>query len=192
MPVTADVSGLIWVVIVVGSIIAQVMKAKKNAASPPPKKSSPRPEANKGEYTSSSDDLRNFLESIGAAPPTRNQERQRKIEPVAPPPPPRPIQVMQEVQTVPPPPPIPVRAQIKHRPSPMEEARKLQFKGDVLKRQTANKPNEVQLETPEQLQPRDQSSSGLAKLITEELQDLDATRKAIVLREILGPPIALR
>jgi hypothetical protein len=33
---------------------------------------------------------------------------------------------------------------------------------------------------------------GLAALITKDLKNIDSTRKAIVLREILGPPIALR
>ncbi len=185
MPVLAD-GGLLWVIVVVGSIIAQIIKAKKNAASSPPK-GPETPSGDKGDYNASSDELRNFLASIGAAKPPAVPQQVRQPKPnVVRKPHPQPVQARRDVRTLPPPP-LPAHARIKHRPSPRE----IEREEDRERAATHSQPPQRQ-ESETTTTTIAKESNTLTSLIRKELKDLDATRKSIVLREILGPPIALR
>ena len=170
MPILAD-GGFLWVIVIVGSIIAQIIKAKKNAAASPPKR---QPGAKSGDFTASGDELRNFLESIGGGATKPQQTRQPQPIPV------RPTAL---------PPSLPPQVTIKHRPSPAETALKhRQVEGTIRKPHT-QKPTPPTENIVESLST---TPNVVAQLIKQDLQNMNAARKAIVLREILGPPIALR
>ncbi len=167
MPYLANIDGIIWLVIIVVSIVAQIVKAGKKAAANAQQTESPRsptPERRetrssvqrttapqKKTYRDRSDELRQFFETLGAplqeisAAP---QHRQRKKQ-----------------KTVNVPPPIPV------------VTRKVQPRRDS---------ESVKLES---LNP-DESSQTLA--LRTLLKKKNTQRQAILLREILGPPLAIR
>jgi len=175
---------LIWVVIVIGSAIVQMIKAKKKASQPAQK---PQDSQDSSPH---SDELRDFLQAISGAPP---------VPPPAPPP--QPVRTA-AAQTQPPrphhtrpaPPPLPPSMTIKHRPAPVKPHKPAE-------RHRPKPPELVLKPTPEkQVKPAitkitplaTATPKGLAALIIQDLKNMDSTRKAIVLREILGPPIALR
>lgn len=168
MPHLANIDGIIWLVIIVVSIIAQIVKAGKKAASNASQTESPRsatPERRETRspaqrnttprrktYQDRSDELRQFFESLGGpiqelAPAQQPQKRRKKTK-TSPPPPPRPA----------------VTRKVASRPDAHTVAL------ETLNEGTA------------------QQTLALRKL----LQQKQTQQQAILLREILGPPLALR
>jgi len=166
MPILAGGGDLIWVVVIVGSIIAQIIKAKKNAANPPPKSPQKTSGSADGAFTASSNELKNFLESIGVAPPAPKPQQVAPQAILRA----QPVHISREVASAPPPPPLTAPVRIKHKQPPV-------------KIQTGDESNVERVED---------AIPPLTRIIKDELKNKDATRKAIILREILGPPIALR
>ncbi|MBT3192578.1 MAG: hypothetical protein HN341_08490 [Verrucomicrobia bacterium] len=194
MPALANI-GVIWAIFIVISIVAQVIKASKKVSSEAPGTD----DGPRGGPAESNDELRQFLEQLGgggAATP--------KPLPPRPPAPPRPAVQRREPTmrvspedhrqntpqatpsvvrrravteapphephaTPPPPPAVPERV----RPKPQKQ-----------------RSETVQIELP--ASSASQAASKLQRLIRDELQQTEDTRKAIVLREVLGPPLALR
>lgn len=196
---------VLWILLIVASIIARVIKAAKEQK--PGKESSPE---SAGDYKASSSDLKDFLESLsgakqvrpsaGANPPksargqiaparrTAKRSQAQKARPpvqaparqvappVAPPrsvaPPPRPRAVAPAPQRQERPAPVPApQTTTPVKPSPVKSTPKemvttVKFAGT-------------------------KQTNRMSREILNSLRDIDSTRKAIVLREILGPPVAL-
>ncbi len=168
-------------IVIVGSIIAQIIKARKNAKNPPPKSPKRQSGSADRDFTASSNELQNFLESIGAAKPPAvpQQVVQKPVRRPA-----QPVHVRREVASAPPP--LPAHSRLKHRQSPLETKleQERNFKAPQPQHQESQPVNATEIIGRE--------SSAITRLIRKELRDLDATRKSIAIREILGPPISLR
>jgi hypothetical protein len=126
------------------------------------KKTAGRPQQRTGQPPPN-DELQNFLASLSGIPQTK----------------PKPTAT---------PPRIPAATAVKHRPAPPKRPRpeRQEVVLTAVEQQQAEQP--VVTMPPVQ----DKKVKGLAALIRGDLQNMAATRKAVVLREILGPPIALQ
>jgi len=223
MTVHASIEGLFWIVVVVVSVIAQLVKAskekqQKQAASP----SRPEPGGERRVAPSKSvdEDLREFFNRLGGgaadeAPsrpttPARPAARERPVPPPVPPPPaarvkatprrgPAPRIPVPDSRTVPFPrresrqrvqaagarqvataPPIPFRPA-----APVTGVQASYGDAAYPRRSVA-----ARVRTGQAMQPVDALS--LHRRVRAELRDPDAVRRAVLLREILGPPAALR
>ena len=165
----ADPEAIIWLIIIVASIVAQVIKSAREAG--PGRKSlhpnAPPPVPPTGP-SSEADELRQFLESLGGA--------QQTTAPRPPPPPPRPT------ARRPAPPPVPtatVTPAAPVRPVPRRRAAAPTAPiapAPATKRRRVNRTrNAVQ-----------------RKVLMMAVRDRDTLQEAILLREVLGPPIAMR
>jgi len=183
MPILAGGGDLIWVVVVVGSIISQIIKARKNAADTPPKSQTRQSGGGGRDFVAPNDELRDFLKSIGAPtpPPVNQTPVQKPVQRRA-----QPVQVRHAATNIPPP--LPAQSRIKHKPSPLEIKREQQQKKSTSHRQPLLQKQPIITE----VESMSTKKNPLTRMIKKELQNLDDTRKSIVLREILGPPIALR
>lgn len=205
MRVTAGVEAL-WVLLILASIIARVIKAAKEQK--PGKGSSPESD---GDYKASSSDLKDFLESLSGSKPAKPsagvdspaqargqiaparqtakraqtprvarsaQAAPQRVAPVATPrsvaPPPR--------QAV-----APVR-QRRERPVPVAAPR---IVPPVKPSPVKSSPPEIPKTVKHAAVARQEKTTRMSRDIFKSLRNIDSTRKAIVLREILGPPMAL-
>lgn len=160
-------TGVIWAIFIIISIVAQVIKARKKGADQAPGEATSQREEGR-QSTTNDNELRQFLESLSDGNP--------RPEPTSPP-----ITQRQEL-----------RHMSRPTPQPITKTPKRSEPPPAPTTQPAQSPKisiipEVKLEPVVTPKP-----SGLQLLICKELQKTDATRKAIVLREILGPPIALK
>ncbi len=181
MPVLANIE-VIWVIIIIGSVIAQIIKGAKKVAAQAPKATG-ADEATSGgsksrDFIAPDEALQEFLLSRGAgekpadrpaaASPVQAISARRGLSqaraiatPLAP------KKVKREVrQPVLPP---PIAAMPQPRADKVQQAVVLE---KYIKRET--------------------SASLLGEAIRKDLSNAEAIRKAIVLREVLGPPVALR
>ena len=172
MPVLASIE-VIWVVIIIGSVIAQIIKGAKKVASQSPEKPTGGGEASGGKspaFVAPDVALQDFLRSLGGEKPSATPVRRglaQASRPKVPSPQPKRTaarEVKMDVFPLPAPAIIPARRE-------------------------GNIQRDVKLET---FAKRETSASVLGDAIRKDLSDGDTLRKAIVLREVLGPPVALR
>jgi hypothetical protein len=187
MPVRANIE-IIWVIIVIISVIAQVIKGARKVASQAPGTNNGADEtlpggkgvnAQKREFIAPDEALQDFLRTLGggqkpaakptapspvqAKSPTRGISRQQ-VKPGR--------QAYQPVsnQTIP--------AMPRHKPADAAPAYVQSVQDSVVLEKTSS---------------GRQTAAGILGLaIRKDLSDAESIRKAIVLREVLGPPIALR
>jgi len=194
MPVLAD-AGLIWIVFVIITVIAQVVKGAKKVSSQAPGGPNALPgddDASRGDPVAPSDELRKFLEGLSGGavrpspPPVAQRPRAMPMpaaqgsrtaaqNPRCPTPPPTPRYQRQEQ---------PPRRQ-KGQPRPPQP---VEVAIPVPDNQTDTQ-DAVVLEI---LSQGDTPTRRLQQLIRQELQNADAVRKSIVLREVLGPCVAFK
>jgi len=184
----AKFEGMFWLIVIVVTIVTQIIKASKRGAVPPPA-SEPGPDEDEG-YTAPDDELREFLESLAGAPPKPKPPAPRTAPPlvqprptVAPPPPPTPAPVQRRAASPPvrrAPAPAPRRAA---RPQPIPTVTAAQ-------KPTALPSAEIRtIEVRGSARPR---VSVLGKALVSQLREGNALHRAVLMREILGDPIALR
>lgn len=170
MPYLANIDGIIWLVIIVVSIIAQIVKAGKKAAEKAaanaPQTESPR------SATAERRETRSAAQRTTAPRPKtardRTDELRQFFESLGVP--------TQELAPAPPPRPRPKPAKVSPSPQPVA-TRKAQPRRDT---------ESVELEN------LDRGESAHTREFRQLLQQENSQRQAIVLREILGPPLALR
>ncbi len=183
MPVLANIE-VIWVIIVIVSVIAQIVKsAKKGAAQAPGKatgagESPPRgTNGQNREFVAPDEALQDFLRTLSgekpaaktaAASPVQAISRRRGLS-----------QSRAAAQTQPRP-----SAMRDNRPPPVTSRPPAAIRSSV-----GSVQDSVVLE---KFAARKTSASILGEAIRKDLSDAQAIRKAIVLREVLGPPVALR
>ena len=174
-----NIEGLFWVLAFIGWVIFQMTKAAKKAIKTTPNQNVSKP------YTAPEEDIRKFLEGLGvqaggrpSPPAVHDQQVRRKPasgsrHTMAPKP---------RVRTAPPPVPPAIQTITASRPlirklqeSPVTVPQTHDIEDYHAKAYEIGKVHHVQL----------------TELISD-LKNVDAIRKAILLREILGPPIALR
>ncbi len=169
MPYLADIDVVIWLVIIVASIIAQVIKGAKKVKDNAPKgqksaRSQPeerrQPYANSPQrpkpaatYRDRADELKQFLERLAApvqeSPPQRKPTKRKEQTVSAP------------AQTI----------------TPLATSPSLAAQTIAPAAMAA---------------PPHVSSAQQARALRKALQDPNSQRKAVLMREILGPPLALR
>jgi hypothetical protein len=154
---------LIWGLFIIITVISQIIKNAKKVSSQAPGKTG----SDDNQRKPPGDELREFLEQLSG-------QQAQPVRPAAPKPPPRPI--------------VQQRTQPKAR-----KAKKVENATPLKITPPKNKPriepdHVVRIE--KLTQPK--RASEWHKTLRRELKDLDATRRAIVMREILGPPLALR
>jgi hypothetical protein len=180
--IAAGAEGLFWLFVVAVSIIAQIVKAgrrNQERPAPPPGAGADFPAAEPA------DELRQFLEKLAGAPPV---ERPPAPPPVAPPP-------------------VPYSSSTQTRPSEPSRSTAAAMRNERV-RAAASRPSAVRPEPPPAFVAKPAMPRPLivrapvpglpaqpAPVQTHELCamlfDPAAIRKAILLREILGPPVAL-
>ncbi len=166
---------LVWALFIIITIVAQIVKgARKVASQAPGKEGDADGERNR---PAPDDELRKFLEGLsGGTPP----------KPAATPPPvPPPVRPMAQPQarprqTVRKPEPIRIKPQPKPKPPPPRVAAP-----PIVEQPVAVAPAAL-VASPQR------KASRFQKLLQKDLADSEAAQKAIVLREVLGPPLALR
>ena len=175
---------IIPILIIAATIIAQLIKAGKRAA-----KGSAPPSDSQGRRSTSSapqDELKNFLESlVGNAPPAP--------APPAPPPVPPP-----QAHAAPPSPPSRERLvqmdtpTAKLRAKPSRRAKPRPAHTPVTASRIAVKPHPSTPTHDAYAMGNTISASQLRTELLADLSQVDSLRKAIVLREIIGPSLAMR
>jgi hypothetical protein len=163
MLVSADIG--VWAIFIIISVVAQIVKARKKAANREPEQTSPT-RADQAP-AKPDEDLRQFLEKLAGGRPQRSAPAEVNIPP----------QVV-AARRRPAPPQLPTQPKRQRTQAP-------QSKPSVSATPTVARPVTV-------VKQPDTPASALRDLIREELRQADATRKAMVLHEILGPPIGLR
>ena len=123
--------------------------------------------AKSGSVASAQDQLSQFLQSIADQPVAPVATVQRSAAP--------PQQRM--------PPPVPRQA------APAPQAPSLDKTGEAAEKQ---RDGAMTVSTDDMVRPRSRPSRGIARAIRRELVDSDGLRRAIVLSEILGPPVGLK
>ncbi len=170
MLVSANI-GVIWGVFIIISIVAQVIKSRRKVADQAPGgHASMREEGN--QPATKDDELRQFLESLSGGKP-----RPEEIPP--------PVIQRQELQPM-----LQQAPQPQPQQKPKKQRRPEQPPAPIIT-QPVPSPT-VRIMPAVELETVVTPNTSLQRLIRTELQQTNATRKAIVLREILGPPIALR
>lgn len=172
----SDVSGLFWLVVIVVTVIAQIVKAKQqfNKSRPgqvraPTAEPDRMPEADR----TPEEELREFLRSLTGAPPAR---RPAPMVVPAPPPAARPAPKRRAVATprrVAAPPPLAPPTQAPVQASVWE---------NVVNHDNAYA--ETRMDRSE--------STGKRKAVLAAMKDGRSLRQAFLLRTILGPPVTLR
>ena len=197
---------LITLVIFVVVILAQIVKAAKGKK---PTIAAPGTSpANEGSYTAPEDELRKFLESLSGAPAAHEESRPAQPPPVAthvPAPPPRPHPVphaQPEVLVAPRPAPHPtaqptVAAAVKRVPVETHDvvSRPAALPAPALRPYELYALQSVKTTSDAAGNPVvhvHRETHHFRKELFAQLSDREAIRKAIVLREILGPCLALR
>ena len=198
----AGVDGLFWLVVIVVTIIAQIVKASKRGSTgsgPPP----PRPGTEgDGGYTAPQDELRAFLESLTGAPkkpatpppPPMQAVPARAAAPAAP----RPVMRTPEAKTAPKP-----KRRVTRTAAAAAAARQLAPVPPAPRPQprprqpvAPARPPLPQLATKAaDAYGRGTVIGGTAKArpgITTRLRGRRSVREAVILREILGEPLAMR
>lgn len=193
--VTAGFDAVIFLVIVVATIVAQVVKAARRVGTTPP------PETRS--MGGGPDELRRFLESLGGA---QEQPRPPSSQPPA-----RPIaeqrpmaqrQVPLAGSKLPPPPPLPgfTPARRVARPTaPIPRATPVSFTPPAVARKPAVPAPKPSVDVYKVKQGAYLSREGVKETpelrresILRKLLHKRSVREAIVLREVLGPPVGLR
>jgi len=172
---------LIIVLLVLASLFGRLFKKKKNdegAPPPSPRQPAERPESDEEEAPQLRDVLRDFWEKNREVGEQEHQRFQQGIEPIP-----------EESVVVPPPPIVTLQA-----PSPDHKAQTPPKRSDqVAYRQKGA--THHQGAAKKNLKAFDIGSgktNALAKSIVSDLRSPDSLRKALVLREILGPPVSLQ
>ena len=174
---------LIIVLLVLASLFGRLFKKKKNdegAPPPSPRQPAERPESDEEEDNAPQlrDVLRDFWEKNREVGEQEHQRFQQRIEPIP-----------QESVVVPPPPIVTLQA-----PSPDHKTQTPPETSDqVAYRQKGATAHQGAAQ--KNLKAFDIDSgktNALAKSIVSDLRSPDSLRKALVLREILGPPVSLR
>ena len=172
---------LIIVLLVLASLFGRLFKKKKNdegAPPPSPRQPAERPESDEEEAPQLRDVLRDFWEKNREVGEQEHQRFQQGIEPIP-----------EESVVTPPPPIVTLQA-----PSPDHKAQTPPKRSDqVAYRQKGA--THHQGAAKKNLKAFDIGSgktNALAKSIVSDLRSPDSLRKALVLREILGPPVSLQ
>ena len=172
---------LIIVLLVLASLFGRLFKKKKNdegAPPPSPRQPAAPPEPEEGEAPQLRDVLRDFWEKNREVGEQEHQRFQQGIEPIP-----------QESVVTPPPPIVTLQA-----PSPDHKTQTPPETSDqVAYRQKGATAHQDAAQ--KNLKAFDISSgktNALAKSIVSDLRSPDSLRKALVLREILGPPVSLQ
>ncbi len=196
--VAASGAELIWLIIVLITIIAQLTKARKNMhdqgmpTQPAPDKKGvetpPRPQPGR-RIPDPEDEIRKFLEELGKVaetpaeqPPAipqqgqkQQSQRRKRPPPLIPLPPPTPVVIAPQQESV---------------PAGQEAIPYPQFASlaSVAPEAAPQYAPQTRQDKQQMAQSRGQRSS----VIRASLKNRDSLRTAIVLREILGPPLSLR
>ena len=172
---------LIIVLLVLASLFGRLFKKKKNdegAPPPSPRQPAERPESDEEEAPQLRDVLRDFWEKNREVGEQEHQRFQQGIEPIP-----------EESVVTPPPPIVTLQA-----PSPDHKTQTPPKRSDqVAYRQKGA--THHQGAAKKNLKAFDIGSgktNALAKSIVSDLRSPDSLRKALVLREILGPPVSLQ
>lgn len=176
-----DFQCLFWGVAIVIFIVSQIAKSKKKYDKSAPQQGAP-PQAN----GDPAEELRRFLEGLGQAPP---QPQAPPPAPVAPPPVPRRAAARPVKARPAAPPPVRIETVVSHEPAPVSAATVSEEttpgEAEVLARYRAEMATS---------RPATKAVSKWREILGTELRggDRNTLRKAFVLREVLGPPTALR
>ena len=172
---------LIIVLLVLASLLGRLFKKKKNdegAPPPSPRQPAERPESDEEEAPQLRDVLRDFWEKNREVGEQEHQRFQQSIEPIP-----------EESVVTPPPPIVTLQA-----PSPDHKTQTPPEASDqVAYRQKGASAHQGAAQ--KNLKAFDIGSgktNALAKSIVNDLRSPDSLRKALVLREILGPPVSLQ
>jgi hypothetical protein len=170
MLVSADIG--VWAIFIIISVVAQIVKARKKAANQEPKQ--PSSERSDQAPARPDEELRQFLEKLAGGRPQRTAPAEVNIPPE-----------VVRARRPPAPPQLPTQPKRQRTQAP-------QTIPTVSARPTATPPT-VRVTPAVALEPVvTTDATALRILLRKELQQADATRKAMVLHEILGPPIGLR
>jgi hypothetical protein len=174
---------LIIVILVLASLFGRLFKKKKNdegAPPPSPRQPAERPESDEEEDNAPQlrDVLRDFWEKNREVGEQEHQRYQQRIEPIP-----------QESVVTPPPPIVTPQA-----PAPDHKTQTPPKRSDQVayrqKRATAHQ--DVAQKNLKAFDIGSGKTNALAKSIVSDLRSPDSLRKALVLREILGPPVSLQ
>lgn len=192
--IRAGIEGWIWAIIIIGSLVVRIIKANKERSSQPtpappgPRPATPEPDV---QWKPPEDELREFLERLGGKP----------VTPPPPPPPPAGRQV------APPPPPPTARPklapQVLRAPAPQKTFRRKPTRAAPAPapapaiapapapapRRPAPKPIPAVAVAPVRTAGR---RSEYRKVLDRLMKERSTLRSAIVVRDVLGPPLALR
>ncbi|SVE30379.1 uncharacterized protein METZ01_LOCUS483233 [marine metagenome] len=166
---------LIIVLLVLASLFGRLFKKKKNdegAPPPSPRQPAERPESDEEEAPQLRDVLRDFWEKNREVGEQEYQRYQQRIEPIP-------------EESVVAPPPIRVTSQA---PAPDHKTQTPPETSD----QVAYRQKGMAERNLKAFDLSSGKTNALAKSIVNDLRSPDSLRKALVLREILGPPVSLR
>ena len=173
---------LIIVLLVLASLFGRLFKKKKNdegAPPPSPRQPAERPESDEEEDAPQLRDvLRDFWEKNREVGEQEHQRYQQRIEPVP-----------EESVVTPPPPIVTLQA-----PSPDHKTQTPPKTSDQVayRQKGATAHQGVAQKNLKAFDIDSGKTNALAKSIVSDLRSPDSLRKALVLREILGPPVSLR
>ena len=198
--VFADFELLIWLVIIVGSLIAQAIKSIREKQNPPPADVAPKRKPRPLVLTDAQAELEEFLESLSRESGQPAPPEAPVVESAAPREPAKETVVTRELPHRPPPiPPSPLstsRTQDERSADPVPRFERRESSVARIERPVTRAPKRMPSVPREHSQPRttsrQQSLEEIRKAIGSDLIDNTALRKAILLQEILSKPLALR
>jgi hypothetical protein len=174
---------LIIVILVLASLFGRLFKKKKNdegAPPPSPRQPAERPESEEEEDNAPQlrDVLRDFWEKNREVGEQEHQRYQQRIEPVP-----------EESVVTPPPPIVTLQA-----PSPDHKTQTPPKTSDQVayRQKGATAHQGVAQKNLKAFDIGSRKTNALSQSIVSDLRSPDSLRKALVLREILGPPVSLR
>jgi hypothetical protein len=172
---------LIIVLLVLASLFGRLFKKKKNdegAPPPSPRQPAERPESDEEEAPQLRDVLRDFWEKNREVGEQEHQRFQQGIEPIP-----------QESVVTPPPPIVTLQA-----PSPDHKTQTPPETSDQVayRQKGATAHQDAAQKNLKAFDIGSGKTNALAKSIVSDLRSPDSLRKALVLREILGPPVSLQ
>ena len=173
---------LIILLLVLASLFGRLFQKKKTdeGVPPPQRKPGNHPEEDENEESTPQlqDVLRDFWEKNRDLGEQEYQQHQHSLEPIP------------EEEVIPPPPPREIQEDPtpeQSHPTPQEVSNQVAYhqKGETDHQTAATKSQRA-------FDITSRKTNALAQSIVEDLRKPDSLRKALVLREILGPPVSLR
>jgi hypothetical protein len=204
--VFADFQFLIWIVIIVGSLIAQAVKSRREKQNPSPPGAPPKKKFRPPVFTDAQADLEDFLENLSRDSGQPLPEKTPAGEPALPQEPSKETVVTGELPRRPPPvPPAPSPTSLPRNvmsPEPVPRFKRPELAVARAETPLTTAPGRISPRAPlpsvpqDDIQPfptaRQQGPQKIRTAIGSDLIDRNALRKAILLQEILNKPLALR